>query len=273
MGAGGITAGPPRPSVAAVMDRARGALPALAVLVVTLALWELWASSGGLSIVPPPSEIVVAARDDVDLLLAGARATLIEAIGGLLFGSLAGIAVGFAAARWVVARDILLPLAIGASTIPLIAVAPIANNWFGALNPMAKMAMAALLVFFPVTVNVTRGLVDVPASAIELMRSYAATDGETMRKVRIPNMLPYLFTALKVGTTLAFIGAIVAEYFGGSPQVLGYVVLNSMYAGQFDLAWAGILIGSLAAIAAYLVVSVAERVAIPWYLALRSSAS
>jgi NitT/TauT family transport system permease protein len=258
------------PQLAGLVARVRDVAPALTVLVVTIAVWEAWASSGGLSIVPPPSEIVIAARDDVDILLAGARATLFEAIGGLILGSLGGVLVGFAAARWVTARDILLPLAIGASTIPLIAVAPIANNWFGALNPLAKMAMAALLVFFPVTVNVTRGLVDVPPSALELMRSYAANESETMRRVRIPNMLPYLFTALKVGTTLAFIGAIVAEYFGGSPQVLGYVVLNSMYAGQFDLAWAGILIGSLAAIAAYIVVSVVERIAIPWYVALRS---
>jgi NitT/TauT family transport system permease protein len=270
MSGGTTTADRRSPRLATVGTRAREAFPAFVVLVVTLAIWEVWASSGGLSIVPPPSEIAAAARDDVDLLLTGARATLIEAIGGLILGSLGGLAVGFAAARWVTARDILLPLAIGASTIPLIAVAPIANNWFGALNPFAKMAMAALLVFFPVTVNVTRGLVDVPPSALELMRSYAASEGETMRKVRIPNMLPYLFTALKVGTTLAFIGAIVAEYFGGSPAVLGYVVLNSMYAGRFDLAWAGILIGSLAAITAYVVVSATERVVIPWYVALRS---
>ena len=79
------------------------------------------------------------------------------------------------------------------------------------------MMMAALLVFFPITINVTRGLVEVQPAALELMRSYATTPGEVLRKVRIPNMLPFFFTALKVSTTLAFIGAIVGEYFGGHP--------------------------------------------------------
>ena len=135
-----------------------------------------------------------------DLLLRSARATLTEAIGGLVIGTLAGLFVGFATARWAVARDILLPLAIGASTIPLIAIAPIINNWFGVLNPLSKMMMAAMLVFFPVVINVTRGLVEVQPAQLELMRSYAASDTEVLRKVRVPNMLPFLFTALKVAT-------------------------------------------------------------------------
>ena len=91
-----------------------------------------------------------------------------------------------------------------------------------------------------------------------------------LRKVRIPNMLPFLFTALKVGATLAFIGALVGEYFGGSSEVLGRIVLTSMSSGRFDLAWAGILIGAIAAIAAYLAISLAERIAIPWHSALRA---
>jgi NitT/TauT family transport system permease protein len=83
-------------------------------------------------------------------------------------------------------------------------------------------------------------------------------------------MLPFLFTALKVGATLAFIGALVGEYFGGTSEVLGRVVLTSMSSGRFDLAWAGILIGAVAAIVAYLVVSLVERVAIPWHASVRS---
>ena len=77
------------------------------------------------------------------------------------------------------------------------------------------MAMASLLVFFPMVINVTRGLVEVHPASLELMRSYAAGSGAVLRKVRIPNVLPFFFTALKVGTTLAFIGAVVGEYFGG----------------------------------------------------------
>jgi NitT/TauT family transport system permease protein len=102
------------------------------------------------------------------------------------------------------------------------------------------------------------------------MRSYASSDWTVLRSVRIPNMLPFFFTALKVGTTLAFIGALVGEYFGGKSEVLGRVVLTSMSSGRLSLAWASILIGALAAIAAYLAVSIAERLAIPWYTSLRS---
>ena len=90
------------------------------------------------------------------------------------------------------------------------------NNWFGLLNPLSKMMMAAVLVFFPVMANVTRGLVQVEPGALELMRSYAASEWTILRKVRIPNALPYFFTALKIATTLSLIGAIVGEYFGGS---------------------------------------------------------
>jgi NitT/TauT family transport system permease protein len=161
---------------------------------------------------------------------------------------------------------VLLPVAIASSAIPIIAVAPILNNWFGVLNPMSKMAMAALLVFFPVVINVTRGLVEVQPSALELMRAFAATETDVLRKVRIPNMLPYFFTAMKVAVTLAFIGALVGEYFGGTSEVLGRVVLQSMSSGSFDLAWAAILIGALAAIAGYLIVSLIERLVIPWAL-------
>ena len=120
---------------------------------------------------------------------------------GLAIGTALGLVVAFAAARWVdrarhppADRDRREP------PIPLIALAPILNNWFGLLNPLSKMVMAALLVFFPIFVSVTRGLVEVSPAALELMRSYATSDTEVLRKVRVPNMLPFFFTALKVGS-------------------------------------------------------------------------
>ena len=97
------------------------------------------------------------------------------------------------------------------------------------------------------------------------MRSYAASDAVVLRKVRVPNMLPFFFTALKVGTTLAFIGAIVGEFFGGTSDVLGRIVLQMISGGRFDVAWAAILIGAVAAIVSYLVVTLVERAVIPWY--------
>jgi len=245
-------------------------LPALIVFAVVIVLWEMSTAGIGRRVIPPPSAIVNAGLDNLESLRRSAQATAFEALGGLVIGTLGGMLVAFASSRWVTARDVLLPVAIATSAIPIIAVAPILNNWFGVLNPLSKMMMAALLVFFPVMINVTRGLVEVQPASIELMRSYAAGEMAVLRKVRIPNMLPFLFTALKVGATLAFIGALVGEYFGGTSEVLGQFVLTSMSSGRFDLAWAGILIGAVAAIVAYLSVSIIERIAIPWHASVRA---
>ena len=112
----------------------------------------------------------------------------------------------------------LLPIAIAANAVPIIAFAPIFNVWFNPLSPHSKMAIAAVLCFFPVLVNTLRGLQSVRPSQIELMRSYAASELEIFRRVRVPTALPYVFTALKVASVLAMIGAVVGEYFGGSFQ-------------------------------------------------------
>jgi NitT/TauT family transport system permease protein len=240
------------------------------VFAAVIALWEIVTGGGGRRVIPPPSAILNAGLDNFEILRRSAQATAFEALGGLAVGSVGGILVAFATARWVTARDVLLPVAIATSAVPIIAVAPILNNWFGVLNPLSKMMMAALLVFFPVMINVTRGLVEVQPAALELMRSYAAGETAVLRKVRIPNTLPFLFTALKVGATLSFIGALVGEYFGGTSEVIGRIVIQSMSSGRYSLAWAGILVGALAAIAAYIAITLVERLAIPWHAALRT---
>lgn len=245
-------------------------VPPVLVFLAVIVVWEVATAGPGRRVIPAPSVIVGAMGREQALLVKAAIATFTEALGGLAIGALAGILIGFATARWAIAREILVPLAIGASTIPLIAIAPVIGNWFGVLNPLSKMMMAALLVFFPVVINVIRGLVEVHPSQLELMRSYASGESEVLRKVRVPNMLPFLFTSLKVAATLAFIGAIVAEYFGGTSAVLGRVVLTSMSSGSFDLAWAGILIGALGAMVAYIAVVLAERLVIPWSPSFRT---
>jgi NitT/TauT family transport system permease protein len=117
---------------------------------------------------------------------------------------------------------------------------------------------------------VTRGLSEIEPSALELMRALAASEWTILRKLRIPNALPYFFTALKVGTTLSLIGAIVGEYFGGSNDVIGRVVVQSASALRFDVTWAAIILGSAAGIALYLATVAAERVIIPWHASLRA---
>ena len=151
-----------------------------------------------------------------------------------------------------------MPYMIAANAIPIIAFAPITNNWFGLLN-RSKMVIAAVLCFFPVLVNTLRGLTSVRPSSIELMRSYAAGEVEIFRRVRIPNALPYVFSALKIATVLAMIGAIVGDYFGGSQEALGIQIRRSAGIFDFELAWAAILVASVLGIAFYAAVALAER--------------
>jgi NitT/TauT family transport system permease protein len=121
------------------------------------------------------------------------------------------------------------------------------------------MAIAAVLCFFPVFVNTMRGLTSVRPSSIELMRSYAASEIDIFRRVRIPTALPFVFTALKIATVLSMIGAIVGEYFGGSPNALGVLINSRNATFAFEDAWAGIGVACAFGIAFYLGVSAVER--------------
>jgi NitT/TauT family transport system permease protein len=252
-------------------------LPAVLVFVGAILAWELIVSALNLRafILPKPSAIAAALGANLTsgrfAILPAAQNTIIEALGGLLIGTVAGVATAFATARWATARDVLLPLAVAANAVPIIAFSPLLNAWFGLANPLSKMAMAAVLVYFPVMANVTRGLVQVDRGAVELMRSYAASEWTILRKVRVPNALPYFFTAMKLATTLSLIGAIVAEYFGSSSRVLGKLIVESASALRFDVTWAAILVGAAAGIAFYLVIVLLERVFIPWHASVRST--
>jgi NitT/TauT family transport system permease protein len=275
-GRGRPAGGPGAGSVDRWARRIRYYLPAALVFVAGIVAWELIVGGLGLQafILPRPSAIATALVENLSStrfgLLASAQATLIEALGGLAIGTLAGVIVAFSTSRWATARGVLLPLAVAANAVPIIAFAPLMNNWFGLENPLSKMMMAAVLVFFPVMANVTRGLVQVDPAALELMRSTAAGEWQILRKVRIPNALPYFFTAMKLATTLSLIGAIVGEYFGGSTRVLGRIIVESAAGLRFDITWAAILLAATTGIVFYLVIVGLERLVIPWHASQRT---
>ena len=125
------------------------------------------------------------------------------------------------------------------------------------------MATAGVLCFFPVFVNTLRGLTSVKPAQIELMRSYAAGEIEIFRRVRVATALPFVFSALKVATVLAMIGAIVADYFGTFGS-LGITIKNSVSLFDFETAWAAILTASILGVAMYVAVSLVERFALQW---------
>ena len=241
-------------------------LPAVVVLVGIIGIWEglIRALNVQAFLLPKPSAIATTFWDTRHELWTAGWFTFQEALGGFALGS--GLAIIFALilARWRILGTALLPYAIAANAIPIIAFAPITNTWFSPLNKSSKIAIAAVLCFFPVLVNTLRGLTSVNPRALELMDSYAAGQFEIFRRVRIPTALPFIFTGLKVATVLAMIGAVVGEYFGGALNALGVLILTRARVFQFDEAWAGIFLACLLGLALYIAVAALERLTLRW---------
>jgi NitT/TauT family transport system permease protein len=242
--------------------------------VGVLLVWEILVRVSGVQgfVLPAPSAIWAALVENWNegyAIFPAARVTLYEALGGLTIGTVLGVSTAFIVSRFPASRDTVLPLAIAINAIPIIAFAPLANNWFGILSPISKMAIAATLVYFPVMINTLRGLTQIEPAAHELMRSYAAGASAITRQLEIPNALPYFLTGLKVATTLCLIGAVVGEYFGGLSATLGRVVVSAASALRFDVTWAAILMVSLTGIVLYLMVVGLERLLIPWHPSVR----
>ncbi|MCY4193349.1 MAG: ABC transporter permease [bacterium] len=254
------------------MNALKGLSAPLAAGVVIFGLWQ-----GALSlldpdgfVLPAPSEIVGALIDNWDEVYQGTRITGFVVVSGLLAGILLGAAAALLVTRFRTANETITPLAVAVNAIPIIALAPIFNNWFGLTSPRSNQAIVVALVFFPVFINTARGLVRVDPSQVELMESYAANRWRITREVRIPNAMPFFFTALKLATSLAVIAAIVAEYFGGRQDALGPMITQSAGLTRYDEAWAAVLAGAAIGAVLYGVVLVFERVAMPWHSLIRS---
>ena len=241
------------------------------MFLLGIALWEGYTRLGDVEafLLPPLSDILQTLEADRELFLSAGWFTFKEALGGWVIGCGAGILVALLLARFRLVGRAIMPYAIAANAIPIVAFAPITNNWFGVLNPLSKMVIAAVLCFFPVMVNTLRGLTSVRPSSIELMRSYACGEWEIFRRVRIPTALPYIFSALKIATVLAMIGAIVGDYFGGSQDALGILIRRSAGIFAFEQAWAAIVVASAMGIAFYAAVALAERLTTTWHPAAR----
>jgi len=197
--------------------------------------------------------------------------TFREALGGYAIGCSLGFLAAVLVSRWRLLQVALMPYAIAAGAVPIIAFAPITNNWFGVTGMTSKMVIAAILCFFPVFVNTMKGLTSVAPSAIELMHAYAASEFTTFRRVRLPSALPFVFTGLKVATVLAMIGAIVGDYFGGAPGALGVEIRRWVGIFAFDQAWAGIVLASLLGIVFYGAVALVERLTMGWHPSMRGA--
>jgi len=257
----------PRDGLGAMIGR-RGLdwAPAVVVLVAFVGLWEGIVKAAHVQrfLLPAPTAIWKAFSGNQGQLWHEGWVTFQEALGGFAIGCAAGILVAVLVARWDLVGSALMPYAIAANAIPIIAFAPITNAWFNPLTKTAHMVIAAVLCFFPVFVNVVRGLRSVAPSQIELMRSYAVGEFTVFRLVRVPTALPFLFTALRVASVLAMIGAIVSEYYGGALDTLGANIEQDASLFQFEKAWSEIVIACILGIGFYLAVALLERLATRW---------
>jgi NitT/TauT family transport system permease protein len=241
----------------------RRLLPVVAVLAFLL-LW--WQAVEQFDIKPfiAPSPVAVA---DVlvqrfDMLMSNLLPTAIEAILGFALGNFAAISLATAFVWRKTMEEALFPIAVMINTIPVVAKAPILVLLLGnGMEP--KIAIAAIICFFPTLVNMTRGLRDVRAEQLELMRILSATPREVFFRIRVPNALPYLFSALKIAASTAVIGAIVGEWIG-STNGIGALIIQSTYNFDSPLLYATIVVGSTFSALFFGVVSFAEGRMLRW---------
>ena len=220
-------------------------------------------------LLPAPSVIGQSLAASYDTLAADFVQTVLHAV---LFGLAAGCALGFAVGvlidRSPFLQRGLLPLAALASTVPLVGIAPIMVMWFG-FDWHSKAAVVTVMTFFPMLVNTLAGLAEAGHMERDLMRSYGAGYWRTLFSLRIPVALPFVFNALKINSTLAMIGAIVAEFFGSPVSGLGFRISTEAARLNMGLVWAAILVAALAGSLLYGLLGWFERRATFWHPSIR----
>jgi NitT/TauT family transport system permease protein len=247
-------------------DAFRKVAAPVVVGVLFLAGWELFVKARDIKpyLLPAPSLIWREFRRQWDGIWEAALHTGSNALVGLLIGTLLGVAMAMIASRFRVFNDMTLPLAAAINAMPIVALAPIFNNIFGTTSSIPRRLVVTIVVFFPVFTNVLKGLTQVDPTHLELMRSYAAPKSDVLRRVRLPNALPFLFTGLKLAASLCVISAVVAEYFGGLQNGLGSRITSAASNSAYGRAWAYVLASCLLGLVFYLAAVLAERLAMPW---------
>ncbi|MBI1779179.1 MAG: ABC transporter permease [Proteobacteria bacterium] len=238
-------------------------LPVAAVIALLLIWWWAVAYFGIRPfIAPSPVAVLKVLAARFDLLMANLLPTAIEAVLGFLLGNLTAILIATVFVQKKLVEEAFFPIAVMINTIPVVAKAPILVLLLGnGMEP--KIAIAALICFFPTLVNMTRGLRDVNPQALELMKVLSARQREIFFKLRVPNALPYLFSALKIAASTAVIGAIVGEWIG-SNNGIGALIIQATYNFDSALLYATIVVGSTFSALFFGVISYIERRVVRW---------
>lgn len=240
--------------------------------ITLLVLWEGLVRGLGVSpvILPPPSAVAETFAGSTGTLWEDFRQTVLKgALSGFAIGCLAAFGTAILIDRSAFLTAGLLPIGNFVAALPIVGIAPILVSWFG-FDWHSKAAVVVVMVFFPVLVNTVQGLRETDAMQRDLMRTYAAGYGQTLMKLRLPAALPFVFNGVKIATTLALIGAIVAEYFGSPIRGMGFRISTGVGALAIDLVWAEIAVAALAGTAFYGVVAWVERRVTFWHPSQRA---
>jgi NitT/TauT family transport system permease protein len=244
-------------------------MPPLVAFVAIVIVWEaaIMAFEIPVYVLPSPTQIWNAFAANPGPLLRNTGITLFEAVAGFAIGSALGALLGtiFAYSR-LVARG-LLPYVIAANTIPVVAIAPIIIIWFGH-GIGSKIAVTAFLSFFPLALNMMKGLQSYDRTIMDVFHVAAATGPQRFFKMRLPSALPYVFVGLKLNVTFSVIGAIVAE-FVQADRGLGFVIMTTYRMLAMPRLWAAMFMSAIIGILFFGLVALAERLLVPWHASVR----
>jgi NitT/TauT family transport system permease protein len=229
--------------------------------VALIALWQLIVRAFDVqdTIVPAPSDIWHQLADQHALIVHATRRTGWNALQGLVLGTIVGTVGALLAHGVRVLREMAAPVVVAVSVMPIVALGPVLYGLFGGMVDTARIVVAAIAVAIPIYVNTLRGLQQVRAVHLDLMLAYSTTAWQRTRAVTLPTATPYLFTGLRVASSLAVISALITEYFGGPSDGLGFAINNEAKSGAFALAWAAVVGSIILGLVFYLITFGIER--------------
>jgi NitT/TauT family transport system permease protein len=253
--------------------RVSGIVAPVALVVALVVLWEVGtrAFAVPLFLLPPPSAIARSMAANASLLIAAGWVTTVEIVLGFLLSIVVGVPLALAIFLWPPFARSVLPLLVSSQAMPKVAIAPLLLVWFG-FGLLPKVLIAFLIAFFPVVINTAVGLASIEPEKIYLARSMGFGAAATFFKIRLPNALPAIFGGLKISITLAVVGAVVGEFVGGDAG-LGYLLMVANGSMDTQLLFAGIVALTILGVALFVLVELAERLAVPRHIIARDPAA
>jgi NitT/TauT family transport system permease protein len=244
--------------------------PPLIFGLCVLALWEAVCRLLHVPSIILPTPVAILERLATSLPTLGAdfMQTIRGVLAGYIVGNAAGLALAILVDRSPFLQRGLLPLGNLVSALPIVGIAPIMVMWFG-FDWQSKAAVVVVMTFFPMLVSATAGLRSAGAMERDLMKTYAADYRQTLLSLRLPAALPFVFNALKINTTLAMIGAIVAEFFGTPTVGMGFRISTEVGHLGIDMVWATIVVAAVAGSLFYAIVAGVERRVTFWHASYR----